>query len=76
MEQRYLTSGQIAKSLRISISTLKRWLNEEDALVDSARNANGWRLFTSSDMEKLKEFKRDKKRNGKQFHTNTLTPVR
>ena len=77
MESRYLTTGQMAKSLRISISTLKRWINEEGALNgSSARNASGWRLFTPVDLEKLKDFKKDKKRNGKQFHVNTLTPVR
>jgi len=71
----YLTSGQIAKNLRISISTLKRWLNEENALNNSARNASGWRLFSTEDLEKLKVYKRERKRNGKQFQVRTLTPV-
>lgn len=76
MEARYLTTGRIAKCLRVSISTLKRWINDEEVLVDSARNASGWRLFTEDDLEKLKEYKRSKKRNGKQFHPSTLTPVK
>lgn len=75
MKTSYLTSGQIAKNLRISTSTLKRWLNEENALKNSARNASGWRLFTSDDLEKLKVYKKERKRNGKQFHPHTLTPV-
>ncbi len=75
MEERYLTTGQIAKSLRVSLSTLKRWINDEDALVDSTRNASGWRLFTQKDLENLKGYKRNKKRNGKKFHAQTLTPV-
>ena len=75
MKTGYLTSGQIAKNLRISISTLKRWLNEENALNNSARNASGWRLFSTEDLEKLKVYKRERKRNGKQFQVRTLTPV-
>jgi DNA-binding transcriptional MerR regulator len=75
VEKQYLTTGQIAKNLRISISTLKRWLSAEGALENSARNVNGWRLFSLDDLEKLREYKREKKRNGKQFNAHILTPV-
>ncbi|MBL8028990.1 MAG: MerR family transcriptional regulator [Fibrobacteres bacterium] len=75
MNTNYLTSGQIAQSLRVSISTLKRWIDEECAIAEKARNANGWRLFTEEDLEKLKNFKKTKRRMGRQFRSRTLTPV-
>lgn len=76
MEAKYLTSGQIARSLRVSISTLKRWVDDEGVLKNGARNANGWRLFTPNDLEQLREFKREKRRNGRQFQDTTLTPAK
>ena len=75
MQPNYLTSGQIAQSLRVSISTLKRWIDEECAIAEKARNANGWRLFTQEDLEILKNFKKTKRRMGRRFHSRTLTPV-
>mgnify|MGYP001586313630 CR=1 FL=1 len=73
--ENYLTTGQIARQLRISISTLKRWINAEEALPATNKNASGWRLFSGRDLETLKRFKRTKKKNGKRFQTETLTPV-
>lgn len=75
MEQRYLTSGQVAKRLRISISTLKRWLEELEFEISEIRNCNGWRLFTIDDLEVIREHKRQMKRNGKRFNDTTLIPV-
>jgi DNA-binding transcriptional MerR regulator len=75
MQTNYLTSGQIAQSLRVSISTLKRWIDEECAIAEKARNANGWRLFTREDLEILRNYKRNKRRSGRRFNTATLTPV-
>lgn len=75
MEQQYLTSGQVAKKLRISISTLKRWLCELKYEIDEKRNCNGWRLFTIDDLELIKEHKRTIKKNGKRFNDTTLLPV-
>lgn len=73
--QNYLTSGQVCKKLRISISTLKRWLDEPDLNISERRNYNGWRLFSDSDVETLKEFKRNIRKNGKRFKKTTFIPV-
>ncbi|NLW33518.1 MAG: MerR family transcriptional regulator [Fibrobacter sp.] len=73
--QNYFTSGQVCKKLRISISTLKRWLDEPDLNISERRNYNGWRLFSDSDVETLKEFKRNIRKNGKRFKTTTFIPV-
>ena len=71
----YLTSGQVARQLHVSISTLKRWLAEQDLRIKEYRNYNGWRLFTERDVELLREFKRRAKKNGKRFKETTLLPV-
>jgi DNA-binding transcriptional MerR regulator len=71
----YLTCGQVAKRLRISISTLKRWVEEPDSKIGDLRNRNGWRLFSEEQVEHLKEFKRKLKRNGKRFNQITLLPM-
>jgi hypothetical protein len=39
------------------------------------RNQNGWRLFREKDLEALKGFKRELKRNGKRFNETTLIPI-
>lgn len=71
----YLTSGQVAKRLRISVSTLKRWLEESDLKISDQRNYNGWRLFSEEDLEILSEYKRKLKKTGKRFNDTTLIPV-
>jgi len=71
----YFTSGQVAKQLRVSVSTLKRWIAQEEILPRETRNASGWMLFSREDMDNLKRFKKDKRRNGKSFHKETLKPV-
>ena len=71
----FYTSGQAARKLRISTSTLKRWVNEADFKIEDRRNYNGWRLFSESDIEALRKHKRLRKRNGKQFHDVTLLPI-
>ncbi len=75
MSHKYLTSGQVAKKLKISISTLKRWLETMDLGVSEVRNCNGWRLFTEEDIGIIREYKRKMKRNGKRFNDTTLVPV-
>ena len=72
---RHLTSGQVAKKLRISISTLKRWLDDPELETAELRNYNGWRLFSDTDIAKLREYKRQIHRNGKRFNDTTLIPV-
>jgi DNA-binding transcriptional MerR regulator len=71
----YVTTGQVARKLRISVSTLKRWLAEPDLPIDKRRNCNGWRLFTDKEIETLKKYKRQLKRNGKRFNDTTLVPI-
>jgi DNA-binding transcriptional MerR regulator len=71
----YLTTGQVAKKLRISVSTLKRWLDEAGPDISDQRNYNGWRLFSEDDLKVLMEYKRNLKRNGKRFNETTLLPV-
>jgi DNA-binding transcriptional MerR regulator len=73
--ENYITCGQAAKRLRVSISTLKRWLNEPSLNMEELRNHNGWRLFSIQQIEALKEFKHDLKRNGKRFNQSTLVPI-
>lgn len=73
--QKYLTSGQVCKKLRISISTLKRWLDEPGLNISERRNYNGWRLFSNTDIETLREFKRYIRKKGKRFNDTTFIPV-
>ena len=72
---RHYTSGQVAKKLRISISTLKRWLEAPDLSIPELRNYNGWRLFSDGDISTLREYKRSMRRNGKRFKETILIPV-
>lgn len=71
----YFTSGQVARQLRVSISTLKRWLEGSEVKIPEIRNGNGWRLFSAEDLETLKDFKRNLRKNGKRFNDTTLLPV-
>jgi DNA-binding transcriptional MerR regulator len=73
--ENYVTCGQAAKRLRVSISTLKRWVHEPSLSMEELRNHNGWRLFSVQQIETLKEFKHDLKRNGKRFNQSTLLPI-
>jgi len=73
--ENYLTCGQVAKRLRVSISTLKRWIHDPGLDIDDLRNHNGWRLFSEEQVDHLKEFKRQLKRNGKRFNNATLLPI-
>jgi transposase len=72
---KYLTCGQAAKKLRVSISTLKRWTSEPDLNLNELRNQNGWRLFSEEQINVLKKFKRQLKNNGKRFKNTTLLPI-
>jgi DNA-binding transcriptional MerR regulator len=71
----YFTTGQVARRLRISISTLKRWLESKEIQRKEYRNCHGWRLFTEDDIEFIRKFKRLSRKNGKCFKNNTLVPV-
>ena len=72
---KYFTTGQAAKLLRVSISTLKRWLMEQDLQISDDRNANGWRLFNDNDIESLREYKKNLKKSGRRFKETTLIPI-
>ena len=69
------TTGQVAKSLRVSVSTLKRWLEETPKLAGFRTNASGWRLFSQDEIEIIREHQRRRKREGKNFSADTLRPV-
>lgn len=71
----YFTTGQVARKLRVSISTLKRWLAQPDINIRDSRNCNGWRLFTEEDITSIKKYKKDVKKNGKRFNKTTLIPM-
>lgn len=73
--KQYLTCGQVARMLRISISTLKRWISESDFPIADRRNYNGWRLFANSDVDVLRNYKRAIKKNGRRFNDTTLLPI-
>jgi len=71
----YLTTGQVARKLRVSVSTLKRWIVDPEVQIAERRNCNGWRLFSDRDIDILKKHKRMLKRNGKRFNETTLIPI-
>jgi DNA-binding transcriptional MerR regulator len=71
----YFTSGQVARKLHVSISTLKRWLAYPELDIGENRNYAGWRLFSEDDLETLKQFKKNAKRSGKRFNKSTLIPI-
>lgn len=71
----YFTSGQVARKLHVSISTLKRWLTNPELEISENRNYNGWRLFSDGDVEIIRKFIKDAKKNGKRFNTSTLIPI-
>ncbi len=75
MKPKYFTSGQAARKLHVSTSTLKRWLTSARLNIKEYRNYNGWRLFTNEDVEELRKFKKISKKNGKRFKETTLIPI-
>ncbi len=71
----FRTSGQVAKALRVSVSTIKRWLDETPDLANYRINANGWRLFSDDEINRLREHQRHKRREGRTFKPSTLRPI-
>jgi DNA-binding transcriptional MerR regulator len=71
----FRTTGQVAKALRVSVSTLKRWLDEVPNLALHRTNTNGWRLFTDEEMNRLRDFQKRKRKEGRTFKPSTLRPV-
>lgn len=74
--EEYLTIGQVARKLRISISTLKRWLSDPNLKVEDVRNYNNWRLFSDKDVCELKKYKNSRRKKGKRFNKLSLIPVK
>ncbi len=70
----YLTIGQVAQKLRISTSTLKRWLSEPQLSMVDRRNHIGWRLFDERDIVTIREYKTQLKRSGRRFNGAVLMP--
>jgi hypothetical protein len=66
---RYLTTGQVARRLRVSVSTLKRWLVDPEVTIVERRNCN------DTDIDTLRTHKLRLKRNGKRFNEATLIPI-
>ena len=73
--QPFHTSGQVAKALRVSVTTLRRWLEENPGLAGFRTNASGWRLFSPDEIDQLREHKRRRRLEGKLFKPATLRPV-
>jgi excisionase family DNA binding protein len=58
-DQKFFQIQEAAKKLGVSRQTLQRWFREGKA-TDVARDHRGWRLFTQSDIDRLKnEIRRD-----------------
>lgn len=71
----FRTTGQVAKALRVSVSTLKRWLDESPDLASHRINANGWRLFSEEEVALLRDHQRRRRREGRTFKPSTLKPI-
>jgi hypothetical protein len=55
MSTRQYSTAQAARQIGISAITLKRWLLKRK--VDEVpRNRNGWRVFTNTDIRRIKAF--------------------
>ena len=48
---KYLTIGQAARRLGVSIDTLRRW--EANGIITAVRTPGGWRRFPSDEVERL-----------------------
>lgn len=46
---------EAAKLIGVSPITLKRWLLSQK-VAEVARNRNGWRVFTSKDIDRIRRF--------------------
>lgn len=52
MKADYIGTQEAARLIGVAPVTLKRWLLEAK-VADVARNRNGWRVFTSEDIERI-----------------------
>lgn len=52
-----LTTAQAAKVIGVSKSTLLRWI-ADGRIADAGRDGRGWRVWSQSDLHRLRRFKR------------------
>ena len=50
----YYRTTETAKMVGISRSTLLRWLTQRRVSIPERRDRNGWRVFTSADLDVLR----------------------
>lgn len=55
MEKLYYTIGEVAEQLGESVSLVRFWTNEFAKFIRPHRNAKGNRLYTTDDIDVLKE---------------------
>lgn len=53
-ESNTFTTAEAAQMLSISKTTLLRWFKDQK-IRDVARDRRGWRVFTTGDIEKIRE---------------------
>jgi len=58
----YLTTKEAAEKLEVSKQTLLRWFSEGKVNDVKKRDRNGWRLFTVSDISRIKKWKNEASR--------------
>ncbi len=50
----YYRTKEAADALRVSKQTLLRWITEEKIADAGRRDRNGWRLFSDSDIKRIR----------------------
>jgi|WetSurMetagenome_2_1015567.scaffolds.fasta_scaffold1751933_2 excisionase family DNA binding protein len=53
--QKFYTTAEVCKLAGTNRDTLLRWIREKKFNDVKYRDRNGWRLFTESDLERLKK---------------------
>lgn len=56
MNKKHFSLKEAAAHLGISAITLRRWLIDKK-VGEVMRNRNGWRLFSESDIERIRKYK-------------------
>lgn len=59
--ERYLTIGEVARTLGVSVSTVKRWLQNKYLRTQVKYNRNGWRLFSHNMITILRDYMKAKR---------------
>ena len=53
--ERYYRTAEVCSIIHISRNTLFRWLKKGDLNLQEYRDCRGWRLFSVSDIDKIRE---------------------